>query len=156
MNNPILDPKISYNFSEILLHNLSNPSYSLNINEKNWIIGFIHSSPNYFDKLGIDITNTISETGMISLQDIPTIIKLIVNIYQITALKNELANNENIITFIKYSLYVLLQPQMTFLPKSELDIINNMIEMSISLLTTNLVTRGSLEKNFYKKNCCFY
>jgi hypothetical protein len=150
----MLYSKIKSNLSEMLLHNISNPSYSLTISEKNWIINFIHSSSNSFDKMGLEISDIIKD-NKINLSDIPFIIKLIVDIYQVNSLKLEMIHPENLITFNKYVLYILLQPQMTFLYIDEIEFINRIIESSLSLLTTNLKKEEYMKQSFSKKNYCF-
>ena len=90
-------------------------------------------------------------------KNIPAIIKLFADIYYLETIKKDIVNSKNIVIFIKFSLNVffLLEPQFLLLSEIDLDIINNVIETSLSLLTMNLENVGQVENKIFKTSCCF-
>jgi hypothetical protein len=130
-------------------------SYNLNEDEKKWITEFIQVSPECFSDLDDDI-KTIILDGIIDLHDIPFLIKLFAVTYNSEMVKQDIVNSKYMITFIKFSLNVLLEPQFLILSKIEIDIVEKVINTSLSLLTMNLENIGEVEKKIFKNTCCFY
>jgi len=153
MSNPLNEQISLNNFSERLLQSVN--SYQLDENEKNWITKFIQGSPECFNDIDDDIKIIISD-DIIDLHDIPLIIKLFADVYHLEMIKQDVVNSKNIITFIKFSLNVLLEPQFLLLSKTEIDIVQKVIDTSLSLLTMNLENNGEVEKKIFKNTCCFY
>jgi hypothetical protein len=141
------------NFSERLLENVH--SYKLKEDEKKWITEFINGSPECFIDIDDDI-KTIILDGIIDLHDIPFLIKLFAVTYNSEMVKQDIVNSKYLITFIKFSLNVLLEPQFLILSKIEIDIVEKVINTSLSLLTMNLENIGEVEKKIFKNTCCFY
>ena len=154
MNNTLNEIFFLDNFSERLLQSL--PSYKLEHDEKVWITKFIQGSAECFNIIDEELKYIISD-GIIHLHNIPAIIKLFADIYYLETIKKDIVNSKNIVIFIKFSLNVffLLEPQFLLLSEIDLDIINNVIETSLSLLTMNLENVGQVENKIFKTSCCF-
>lgn len=140
-------------FRERLLQSVQ--SYKLEEDEKKWITEFIQGSSECFSVIDNDI-KTIILDGIIDLHDIPLIIKLFADTYYLEMVKQDIVNSKNIVTFIKFSLKVLLEPQFLLLSKIEIDIVEKVIDTSLSLLTMNLENIEEVEKKLFKNTCCFY
>lgn len=141
------------NFSERLLQSIH--SYELKEDEKKWIIEFIQVSPECLSEIDDDIKLIILD-GIIDLHDIPFLIKLFAVTYNSEMVKQDIVNSKYLITFIKFSLNVLLEPQFLILSKIEIDIVQKVIDTSLSLLTMNLENIGEIEKKIFKNTCCFF
>jgi hypothetical protein len=140
-------------FTKLILINLDNPLYTLSINQIIWIQTFIAASPNTLANIITDINNIISD-NTINIYDIPAIIKLIADIYNNQAIKVELINSKNIITFVKYSLHILIESNLFILPDIEKKVIEYIIDKSIDLLSLKIEDLYENKKLNFKK-CIF-
>ena len=140
-------------FSERLLQSIH--SYELKEDEKKWITEFIQVSPECLSEIDDDI-KTIILDRIIDLHDIPFLIKLFAVTYNSEMVKQDIVNSKYLITFIKFSLNVLLEPQFLILSKIEIDIVEKVIDTSLSLLTMKLENIGEIEKKIFKNTCCFF
>jgi hypothetical protein len=144
---------IVMNLAELLLSNTNEPSYKLSSTQINWITQFINSSPESFTVITNDIKN-ITSTGSIGLHNIPQIIHLCADIYSSNAIKNGLSNPTNIITFIKFTLDVILTSKYLILPDIEKELLQSLVDASLNLLIMNL---GSIEDDIAyceTNKCC--
>jgi hypothetical protein len=128
--------------SELLLSNVNTPSYNLNQEQINWINEFIKASPESFQKIS-DGFKSLTSDGKIDLHDIPSIIKLLADIYSSESIKKGISNPTNIIAFIKYTIDVIFTSKYLILPDTEKKAIHKLIDISLDLLNTNLSTISS-------------
>lgn len=134
---------LTTNLRDLLLVNIHLPAYELSLEQINWINEFIKSSPACFDKIISDL-QSITSSGEIELNNIPQIIKLLADIYYSGAINYNLVIPENIISFIKFTLDVMINSQLLILPTIEKEIIKELIDTSLSLLSMNI---NSIEEN---------
>lgn len=125
--------------TSLLLSNVSMPSYNLLPDQIVWINKFIEASPEVFDIILKDII-AITADGKIDSHDIPLLIKLITDVYNSRAIARNMANAENIIAFVKYTLEIILDSKYVVLPEIEKTIIKGLIDSSISLLSMNVAS----------------
>ena len=131
--------------TSLLLANVNIPSYNLLPEQIEWINKFIASSPEVFDIILKDII-AITADGKIDSHDIPLLIKLITDVYNSRAIARDMANSQNIIAFVKFTLEVILDSKYIVLPEIEKTIIKGLIDSSISLLSMH-VASGSNGKS---------
>jgi len=141
------------NLCELLLNNIHCLSYQLTSEQINWINEFIKYSPSSFYKIKSDISS-ITSSGVIGLNNIPQIVKLIADIYYSEANNNNLVNSEHIISFIKYTLDVMFNSQLLILPGIEKDIIIELVDTSLILLRMN-INKIESEIQKVKSSSCF-
>ena len=89
---------ILHDLKSLLLYNLTFPIYNLSLDQQNCIKIFIQNSPEIFEKITKDI-NDIYKDGKIDLYDVPFIIQLLVDTYQLYNVNNTLLNSENVFVF---------------------------------------------------------
>jgi hypothetical protein len=82
----------------------------------------------------------ITADGKIDSHDIPLVIKLITDVYNSRASARNMANAQNIIAFVKFTLEVILDSKYIVLPEIEKTIIKGLIDSSISLLSMNVTS----------------
>ena len=131
---------------KMMLLNLNSSEYDLSSEQIAWIKKFIALSPKSLENILIDI-KVIIEDKKIDLHDIPMIIKLITDVYYNDAIKINISKPKNIICFIKYTITILINSQYIDLSSAEKNVIMNIIDISLNLLTTNLKTNNI--------KCCF-
>jgi hypothetical protein len=131
---------------KMMLLNLNSSEYDLSSEQIDWIKKFIALSPKSLENILIDI-KVIIEDKKIDLHDIPMIIKLITDVYYNDAIKINISKPKNIICFIKYTITILINSQYIDLSLAEKNVIMNIIDISLNLLTTNLKTNNI--------KCCF-
>jgi hypothetical protein len=131
---------------KMMLLNLNSSEYDLSSEQIAWIKKFIALSPKSLENILIDI-KVIIEDKKIDLHDIPMIIKLITDVYYNDAIKINISKPKNIICFIKYTITILINSQYIDLSLAEKNVIMNIIDISLNLLTTNLKTNNI--------KCCF-
>ena len=131
--------------TSLLLANVNIPSYNLLPEQIVWIKKFIEASPEVFDIILKDII-AITADGKIDSHDIPLLIKLITDVYNSRAIARDMANSQNIIAFVKFTLEVILDSKYIVLPEIEKTIIKGLIDSSISLLSMH-VASGSNGKS---------
>jgi hypothetical protein len=140
--------------TSLLLANVNIPSYNLLPEQIVWINKFIEASPEVFDIILKDII-AITADGKIDSHDIPLLIKLITDVYNSRAIARDMANSQNIIAFVKYTLEVILDSKYVVLPEIEKTIIKGLIDSSISLLSMNVASGNksifAVVYNFIKK-----
>jgi hypothetical protein len=122
---------------QYIITNISNPDYNLTQEQIKWIKNFIALSPNSLEIIVTDLENIIQD-GRIDLHDIPIIIKLITDIYHYDSLKIGILEPKIVISVIKYTINALIDSQYINLPLIEKTRINNIINVSLDLLSTNL------------------
>jgi hypothetical protein len=127
-----------HDLTTLLLDNLSSPIYNLTLEQQNCIKVFIQNSPGVFEKITKDI-NDIYKDGKIDLYDVPFIIQLLVNSYQLYNVNNTLLKNDNLIVCIQYTINVIIDSKFIVLPEFEKRIIESVVNSSIQLLNTNIV-----------------
>jgi hypothetical protein len=153
---PPSDPQeeLELDLSKILLENVNIPSYHLSESQINWINQFISASPESFNKITEDIQK-ITNTQEFGLQNIPEIIHLCADVYKTESLKNGLSNPEMIISFIKFTLDVILSSQYNILPDFEKELLRQLVDNSMNLLIFNLGHIENIIDDIEPKNCCF-
>jgi len=134
----------------LLLDNLTFPVYNLTLDQQKCIKIFIQNSPGIFEKITRDI-NDISKDGKLDLHDVPSIIQLLVDTYQLYNVNNTLLNRENVIVFIQYTINVIIDSKFIELPDFEKKIIEIVVNASIQLLKTNIVS--NTKKCFHFQSC---
>lgn len=97
--------------AKILLENIAVPAYGLSVEQRAWIQEFIKASPKSFDSIAEDI-KTITADGKIDVHDIPAIVKLFADIYHSASTQADLVNANNVISFIKFTLDVILDSKL--------------------------------------------
>jgi len=130
---------IALNLPELLLSNVNSPSCILTQEQINWINLFIIASPESFQKIADGLKNITSD-GKIDLHEIPSIIKLLADIYNSESIKKGISNPANIIVFIKYTIDVIFESKYLVLPDIEKEAVRKLIDISLELLNMNLPT----------------
>lgn len=102
-----------------------------------WMRNFINMYPKTLNLIVDEITE-ITEDGKIEYHDIPTIIKIISQVYHSETVKNELFNKKNIVILIRFTMDSLLESKFLFLPDIETEIIEKMIDSSLYFLQYEL------------------
>jgi hypothetical protein len=140
-NEPILSSEeIQANlisFRSLILANIKTPSYNLSPEQIEWINKFIEASPEVFDIILKDIL-LITADGKIDYHDIPLLIKVITDVYNSRAITRNMANSQNIIAFVKFTLDVILDSNYIDLSEIDKTVIRSLIDSSISLLSMNV------------------
>jgi hypothetical protein len=137
---------------DTILDNIDYSEYKLTDHEKKWIYKFINESRETFIELDLDL-QTITEDRYIEIDDIPTIIKIISDVYYLGACKNNIFNADKLPVFIKYSMFVILDSELLILNRNvNKDRLNNIIDSSMALLNMNL-TNNQSENNTKHCNC---
>jgi len=126
-------------FTNILLHNLSNPkkiSISLNPNEIRYIKKMVDDHPEIFDKISIQINDLIQEK-ILGIHDLPQIIIIISNVYNSNII-SEIRYKVDIINVVQYTIDSILDCDLIPLPEIEESIIKKIVDSSINLLRMNI------------------
>ena len=144
---PIAITDISFQLlGDLLLSNLSSPKYNLTTEQQTVIQTFIQSSPAVFEKISDNI-NAITKDGKLDLHDIPYIIQLLADIYQ---LNNPLLAGDNLIVFIQYTVNVIIDSKFVELPEFEKGIIDALVNTCIQLLKINVIPKVKTWFSCYK------
>jgi hypothetical protein len=144
---PIAITDISFqNLGGLLLSNLSSPKYNLTTEQQTVIQTFIHSSPAVFEKISNNV-NAITKDGKLDLHDIPYIIQLLADTYQ---LNNPLLAGDNLIVFIQYTVDVIIDSKFVELPEFEKQIIDTLVNTCIQLLKINVIPKVKSWFSCYK------
>lgn len=128
---------IDFELPKLLLSNVDSPCYNLTQEQINWINIFIIASPESFQKISEDF-KIITNDGKIDLHEIPSIIKLLADIYNSESIRKGISNSNNVIVFIKYTICVIFASKYLTLPGVEKETINGLIDTSIDLLNMNV------------------
>jgi hypothetical protein len=128
---------LTLNLAQLLLANVNTPSYNLTQDQIQWINQFITASPNSFSTIEADVTSIIS-SGKIGIQSIPQLVKLCADIYSSDAVSNNMANTQNIIALIKFTLDVILTSELLTMPNDDKEAVKNLVDTSLSLLSINI------------------
>jgi len=138
---------------DVILDNIDCAEYKLTDCEKKWIYKFINESAEIFIDVDLDL-QTITEDRYIEIDDIPTIIKIISDAYYLGTCKNDILNSNKLISFIKYSMFVILDSELLVLNRNvKKERLNNIIDSSMALLNMNLINNDS--ENHTKHCNCF-
>lgn len=144
---PLAITDISFqNLGGLLLSNLSSPKYNLTTEQQTVIQTFIQSSPAVFEKISDNI-NAITKDGKLDLHDIPYIIQLLADMYQ---LNNPLLAGDNLIVFIQYTVNVIIDSKFVELPEFEKQIIDTLVNTCIQLLKINIIPKVKSWFSCYK------
>jgi len=144
---PLAITDISFqNLGGLLLSNLSSPKYNLTTEQQTVIQTFIQSSPAVFEKISDNI-NAITKDGKLDLHDIPYIIQLLADMYQ---LNNPLLAGDNLIVFIQYTVNVIIDSKFVELPEFEKQIIDTLVNTCIQLLKINVIPKVKSWFSCYK------
>jgi hypothetical protein len=139
--------------AKILLENIAVPAYGLSVEQRAWIQEFIKASPKSFEKIAEDI-KTITADGKIDVHDIPAIVKLFADIYHSASTQVDLVNANNVISFIKFTLDVILDSKLLVLPEIEKKVIAALVDTSLSLLSMNIESLKTGKKKWYQILIC--
>jgi hypothetical protein len=123
--------------TQLLLQNLNVPTYNLTKDQINWIKLFIENSPGPLNDLQKDILS-ITTSGKIGLDNIPKIVKLCADVYKRISISQNICNSENIIDFIKYTLYVIINSKFVTLFDIKNEVIEKLIDTSLNLLSMSI------------------
>jgi hypothetical protein len=140
----------------ILLDNIDYTEYNLNEDDKKWIYMFTKESPETFNNLDIDL-QSITEDRYIKIENIPTIIKIITDIYylgisKIKTLKSfkNFNMNHHLFIFITYTIIVILDSEILILHSNvKKEDLYNIIDSSMALLNMNLKISSNENHDFY-------
>jgi len=105
--------------------------------QKIWIRCFIDACPETMELLGKGIQEITSD-GKIDLHDIPSIIRMITEIYHNKTIEQEIFDRDHIFLFIQFTLDSLLESKYLLLPEFEKEIIEKMVNSSLELLKYNI------------------
>jgi hypothetical protein len=144
---------------ELLLTNVNIASYNLTPDQIIWINEFIKASPASFEKITSDI-QSITFRGEIKLNNIPQIVKLCADIYYSGAINYNLVNPVNIITFIKFTIDVILTEQLVIIHGVEKEVVQALLDTSLTLLSMNIANIATeretqTEIHVIKSSSCF-
>jgi hypothetical protein len=139
--------------AKILLENIAVPAYGLSVEQRAWIQEFIKASPKSFEKIAEDI-KIITADGKIDVHDIPAIVKLFADIYHSASTQADLVNANNVISFIKFTLDVILDSKLLVLPEIEKKVISALVDTSLSLLSMNIESLKTGKKKWYQLLIC--
>jgi hypothetical protein len=134
---------ILQNLGPLLLENLASPIYKLTAEQQTSIQVFIQTFPTVFDKITKNI-EAITKDGKIDLHDIPYIIQLLADSYQ---LKGLLPGDTSVI-FIQYTINVIIDSKYVIMPEFEKQIIETLIHSCITLLRMNVIGTSD-KKGFF-------
>lgn len=126
----------------LLLENLTSPVYKLTAEQQTSIQTFIQSFPTVFEQITKNIEE-ITKDGKIDLHDIPYIIQLLADSYQ---LKGLLPGDTSVI-FIQYTINVIIDSKFVIIPEFRKQIIEALINSCLTLLRMNVI--GSDKKGFF-------
>ena len=140
------------NIGDLLLSHIHLSCYQLSSEQIDWINIFIKSSPASFLKVTTDI-QSITSTGEIGLNKIPQIVKLLADIYYSGAFNYNLVNPDYIITLIKFTIDVLLNSKILILPDTQKELIKELVDSSLTLLSMNISTIETKIQVIKSSNC---
>jgi hypothetical protein len=133
-------------FTNILLHNLSNPkkiSISLNPNEIRYIKKMVDDHPEIFDKISIQINALIQEKTL-GIHDLPQIIIIISREYKIMIPDTKV----DIINIVQYTIDSILDCDLIPFLEIEESIVKKIVDSSINLLRMNIKKEEEICCNF--------
>jgi len=130
-------------------------SYEITLSKKKFIQVFIDNCPESFQNITEGVSK-ITKDKEINIYDIPEIIYCIAKIYHVKFISLELENIDNLLFFIKCTVYILIESGFLILPPIENKIIEKIIDSSIDLLGYNLSNKNSVEeiKTICYPYCC--
>ena len=105
--------------------------------EMGWIEKFMIQCPESIVDITKGIQNIISD-GVINIHDIPAIVKLVGDIINNHAIRQEMTNLNNSKVFIKLIMHIVIYSDLFIIPSVEKNIMEIMINNSIDLLFFNL------------------
>jgi hypothetical protein len=121
--------------NSINLPNKQNIKIILNQDEINYLNNLIKDKPELFLQINEQI-NSICQDGMIDYHDVPQIILLITNIFKGHLVEN-IIENINIISVVKFISETILHSGIMPLSDLEINLIDKIIDTSINLLEIN-------------------
>jgi hypothetical protein len=141
---------------DLINSNLDLPNYRLTQDQKKWIKLMITNSPNSFVKIDKVIESVLANDN-ISIQIIPQLVQLFADVYNSTSIQLDIQNHVNIYVFVKFTLYIILDSSFILIPDVTQSMITSMVNVSLSLLTTNLAN-GSSNNSIpvVSTKCCFF
>jgi hypothetical protein len=135
----------------LIKNNLQLPTYNLTEYEKQCIQLIINESPTFFVEIDKFLDQIIS-SGQISIEIIPSFIKLLADSFNDLSKQKTILDPNNIFDLIKFIIDIIID----FIPQSNLEliIIQTVVDTSLSLLKTTIVSNAnnSLEKESLIKN----
>lgn len=101
------------------------------------------------------ITNVLNKNNksQIDIHSIPQIILNIAQIFNSAQLQNEYKDPKNIILLIKFNLIYLLESKTIPMPEIEVEILEQIINSSLDLLSTNIIPIEEEITNLYDSYC---
>jgi hypothetical protein len=141
---------IIIDLSKLIIDRMNEPSVSLTPVEISWINQFITASPTSFTIITNDI-QTLTSTGHIGLHSIPKLIKIIADVYNSGPLNSK---PEDIIMFVKFTLYVILNSPLVNLPPMEKAVIEVVVNTSLELLSMNINNIKTEVDIIQSSKCC--
>jgi hypothetical protein len=130
------------------LENIDGVSIKLTANEITFLQNIVKNNPAMFEEI-----NIICADNKIDSKDIPHIVIILSNIYQLNLIDSNI--NVNIINIIEFTLTVIIQ--MTPMPAVQSQILLQVLSFSIELLRTQLPNIEIIEKKIYTdcNSCCY-
>lgn len=115
------------------LDNAVNASYTLSPRDKALLKAMMNNSPESFHQIDTTVSDIIQD-GKIDLHDIPKIVLLVSQIFQM----NFNIKNVDLTSIVKFVIHVILE--MLPIPSMQVHIAEQLVDTSIDLLATNLTT----------------
>jgi hypothetical protein len=127
-------------FIEVLRNNISNDKYTVYLSqaEIHYIDTLLSSKPEVFGEIQTTVDGIIGD-GKIDVHDLPNIVLLVTQIYRANLLA-KLASTVNMVQVVRFTIDTLLDSGIILLPQYELIIIRKVVDTSLDLLATNIVT----------------
>lgn len=120
----------------LIENNLHVSSFALTDDEKQWIQLIIKNSPSSFEEID-QFLDPILSSEQLNIEIIPKFIKVLVDTYTSISQQNNILDQDNIYTLIKFTVDVVID----FIPSSSLEIIiiKSVVDSSLSLLKTSII-----------------
>lgn len=142
------------NIKSILSSTITIKEYTINLslNEVKYILDLLHSEQELLGVIGNSIDSIISD-GVINLYDLPIIIMLFAQIFKAHCMRN-IIKDVDILKVIRFSMDSIIDYQYLPLPNVDREVIKNIIDNALSLLSTNIELNKKINKGFYRYFCC--
>jgi len=141
-------------FQTIIIENIQNPTFNLTQEQIQWSQELLEKCPEIIEEIHNNIQIILSNEGQVDFHKIPAMIKIISEIIHHRAIVSELLHPENILTFIKYILYLIVEYDYfipTYVDKMTIEIL---IEGSLDLLAYPIIL-PTIKEVKELDSCCF-
>lgn len=142
------------NIKSILKSTITIKEYTINLslNEVKYILDLLNNDSELLVVIGNSIDSIISD-GVINLYDIPIIIMLFAEIIKAHCMKNVITDID-IIKVIRFAMDSIIDYQYLPLPNVDRELLKNIIDNALSLLSINVELKKKINKGFLRYFCC--